>query len=504
MTLVVAPVIGSAPDQFLAEVSKARDQGADAVELRLDRAFTGVAEAMVLLRAIPRARLPVIVTIRHHSQGGSWNGSEDVRLQLYAEADNQGAAYLDIELAQVDSWAGWRPSRARLILSHHDFQSMGTDHDALILRMRDAGCAVAKIALTASDGCDLALIERLYRIRTGPLVAIAMGEHGLASRLLAGIWGAEFTFARLEGDAVSAPGQPSLRELSSFKHRWHGPETRIFGVIGSPISHSLSPLVQNAAFEHHQIEAIYVPFRVEDPLAFWNACGPWLEGISITLPHKQALLGAVDACEEQTERLAAMNTIYREDDGASVGANTDATAIIRCLEVEAGSLQGRTVLILGAGGVARTAAIACQLRGASLVITNRTPERAMALATELGCRQVPWAEATSVPYQILINGTSVGMGRPQDSPWPAKAHRRGTVVFDTVYTPLETRLLREAGAAGASTVCGLDMFITQAVAQFERWTRLHAPEHLMYRLALERLDPVAAGTLHWRRKTTGV
>ena len=504
MTLVVAPVIGSAPDQFLVQVDSARAQGADAVELRLDRGFTTAAAATALLQAIPRACLPVIVTLRHHSQGGSWDGADDVRLQLYAEADRQGAAYLDIELTQVESWAGWRPAQAQLILSHHDFQSMGSDQDALILRMRQAGCAVAKIALTASDGADLALIERLYRTRTGPLVAIAMGEHGLASRLLAGIWGAEFTFAKLEGDPGSAPGQPSLRDLSLYKHRWHGPETRIFGVIGSPISHSLSPLVQNAAFEHHQIEAIYVPFRVEDPVAFWHACGSWLEGLSITLPHKQALLGEVDACEEQAEHLGAMNTIYRDQDGLSVGANTDASAIIRCLEVEAGSLPGRTVLILGAGGVARTAAMACMMRGAIPVIANRTPERAVALATELGCRHVPWAQAVTVPYQILINGTSVGMGKPQDTPWPASAHRRGTVVFDTVYTPLETRLLREAGAAGASTVCGLDMFITQAVAQFERWTHLHAPDHLMYRLALERLDPRAAGTLHWRRKTTGI
>jgi 3-dehydroquinate dehydratase/shikimate dehydrogenase len=502
MTLVVVPVVGPSPEQLLPQVERARTQGADAVELRLDRALAAGGDAAALLAAIMRMPVPVIVTIRHHSEGGGWEGPESVRLALYTEADRLGAAYIDMELAHIEAWHGWRPKRARLILSHHDFSGMGGDPAAVVASMRQAGCAVAKIALTARDGADLAVIERLYRSRSGPLVAIAMGEHGMPSRLLAGIWGAEFTFARLEGDPGSAPGQPTVRELLAYKERWHGPETRIFGVIGSPIAHSLSPLIHNAAFAHHDIDAIYVPFRVEDAVAFWRACGSWMEGCSITLPHKQALLDEVDCCEHQVDALSAMNTIYRSETGGSVGANTDAGSIVRCLEVEVGTLTGRRVLVLGAGGVSRTAAFACAARGALVTITNRTAERARELARELSCPHVPWEQAPASDYQILINGTSVGMGKPDESPWPTAAHRRGSVVFDTVYTPLETRLLRDAGAAGATTVCGLDMFIRQATAQFERWTHLPAPDHLMYRLALERLDPIAAGTLHWRRKAT--
>ncbi len=209
------------------------------------------------------------------------------------------------------------------------------------------------------------------------------------------------------------------------------------------------------------------------------------------------------SCEEQVLRIGAMNTVYRSDTGAAVGANTDAPAIVHCLEVAAGNLQGRHVLVLGAGGVARTAARACLDRGASVAIANRTQERAEALARELGCQCLRYDQAHAAPYDILINGTSVGMGREraEESPWPRAAHRRGSVVFDTVYVPLETRLLRDAQAAGAATVCGLDMLIAQAVGQFERWTGLEAPEHLMYRLALEKLDPLAITAVSRRRST---
>jgi shikimate dehydrogenase len=195
----------------------------------------------------------------------------------------------------------------------------------------------------------------------------------------------------------------------------------------------------------------------------------------------------MDDREQLVCDIGAMNTVYRDGD-ETVAANTDATAIVQCLEEGAGTLAGRRVLVLGAGGVARALAFAARSRGAEVAIVNRTQERAVELAAACGGKALAEAEALAYPYDILANGTAVGMNAPNDTPWPAAAHRRGTVVFDTVYTPLETRLLREAAAVGATTICGVEMFIDQAVGQFERWTGQAAPEHLLRRVVLARLQ----------------
>lgn len=502
MTVITVPVSCATVEELTALATRAATLGAGAIELRLDRALAQGADAGALIDAIPHLPLPVLATCRHASEGGAWQGAAQEREALYARADGAGARWIDCELAHDH---GWRPRQAGLILSVHDFAGMHGDLATLVAlaeRMHTQGAAIAKIAVTARDAADLAVIRALLRAVPRPTCALAMGEHGLASRLLAQAWGSALTFACLDGRDATAAGQPTLRDLAPYRLASQGAQTQVFAVIGSPVAHSLSPVVHNAAFAHHGVDAVYVPMRVEDPVAFWQACEPWLEGVSITIPHKQALLTHLDAIEVEAQALGAINTIYRSDTGGSVGANTDAPAIQHCLEVAAGTVRGRRVLVLGAGGVARTAARACLARGAEVILANRTPERAAALAAELGCRVVPWAEAPRERYDVLLNGTSVGMGAGQAevSPWPAAAHRPGSVVFDTVYTPLETRLLRDAQRAGATTICGLDMFIAQAVAQFERWTGLPAPEHLMYRIALERLDP--GGTAQYRRRTT--
>lgn len=514
MTLVAVPIHGDAI-AVATQAEAARAAGADLVEVLIDRCVEQGADPDAVVAGIGALALPAIATARSVAEGGAWHGAEARRQALLAEADRRGAAYVDVELAAIAAggpWTGWTPSRARLVLSHHDHVGMGSDLPGVIARMRAVGASmggseiVAKVAVMARDAADLATIRDLYVAGGGPLVAIAMGEHGLPSRLLSGVWGAEFTFARMDsGHAGSAPGQPTVRDLLRlYRLKGQSDTTRVFGVIGSPIAHSLSPLVHNAALGEHGLDAVYVPFRVEDAAAFWRACGGWLEGLSITIPHKQALLAEVDGLEELADSIAAMNTIYRDDADGAVGANTDAGAIVRCLEIALGRIDARRILVLGAGGVARTAAFACRARGAEVVIANRTAARAVELAAEAGCEAIDWRLAEREPYDVLINGTSVGMGKPDESPWPAAAHRSGTVVFDTVYTPLETRLLRDAQAAGASTICGLDMFIGQAVGQFERWTGLPAPEHLMYRLALERLDPAGSSGLtgQWRRRST--
>jgi 3-dehydroquinate dehydratase/shikimate dehydrogenase len=500
MVLVTVPIAAPTVAEVIAQTTQAKTAGADLVELRLDRC----GEMAATIAAIPHLALPCIATIRHASENGGWTGDESARRDLLDEADRQGAAYVDIELAHLPN--NWRPQQAQLILSYHDFSGMGGDDalwDARIDRMRAAGPGiVAKIAVTAGDAADLARIERVYRVhgKNGPLVAIAMGEHGYASRLLAGVWGGHIAFARLPDQSGSAPGQPFIADLlGMYRLRAQRRSTPIYAVIGNPIAHSLSPLIHNAAFAHLGIDAVYVPIRVDDAPAFWRACGSWIAGLSITIPHKHAVQELMAVVEPEARVIGAMNTIWRRD-GVVTGANTDAPAITDCLVTTLrrggegiDSLRGKRVLVLGAGGAGRAAAFACRARGATVAVTNRTFARAEELAADCGCLALTDEQAATWTYDCLVNGTAVGMRNPDgtipdETPWPAGRHRRGSVVFDTVYTPLRTRLLREAEAAGAITIRGVDMFIAQAAGQFTRWTGRDAPVELMADLVLRRLS----------------
>ena len=494
MTFVAVPLSAREPETLLADTLRAAVAGADLVEWRLDTCQQLGASPDEVIAAIPRSSLPVLLTIRHADETGTWSGSASERCRLLQAADAAGAAYIDIEFARLADLGSWRPQRARLILSAHDFTGMGGDLVGLVERMRAAG-GLPKIAVTARDASDLAPVRDLLVSRTGDLIALAMGEHGLPSRLLAGVWGSFLTFARLDEQAGSAPGQPTVTDLVG-RYRIHAqrPDWRILGVIGSPIAHSLSPHIHNAALAQDGVPAVYVPFRVEDAVAFWNACGAWIHGLSITIPHKHALMKHVAVVEPLVTSIGAMNTIAKVD-GKSHGGNTDAGAIIACVEGARGNLHGKTVLCLGAGGVGRAIAHALASRGAKLVIVNRTHARAVELAAEVGGLAVSEADAYAVPYDVLVNGTAVGMSKgsvkPHESPWPADRHRAGSVVFDTVYTPLITRLLHDAQAAGAITVPGLDMFILQAAEQYRRFTGREPDTDLMRTAGLARLNPVA-------------
>lgn len=502
MVQVVVPVSAADVDTVVALGRHAHAAGADLVELRLDTCAKLGADPRAVIAAIPQLPLPVVVTIRHVSEGGDWEGRDDERVALYLEAIRQSAAYIDIELAHWPLFGRMGITRqaitAKLILSYHDFEGMGEDLPGKVAAMRAAGADMAKVAVRPADAADLEVVRELLSAARkpggGPLTAIAMGEHGLPSRLLAGVWGSAFTFARLDGDHGSAPGQPTVRELVKlYRVHQQSAKTRIFGVIGSPVAHSLSPLIHNCAFAHLGIDAVYVPFRVEDAVAFWRTCGEWIDGLSITIPHKQALLGQMHGLEDLAARIGAMNTVYRDRDLKPIGANTDALAVVACLERELGTLDRRRVLVLGAGGVSRAIAVAVKERGGQVTIANRTLDRARELADEVGAEAMTVEDSYRVPYDVLINGTAAGMGKPDETPWPAERQRKDSVVFDTVYHPLETRLLKDAQAAGARTIGGLDMLIAQALGQFQRWTGRDAPEHLMMRAALDRLGATQQG-----------
>lgn len=486
MTQVVVPLSNPEP-RFLIERSRqAREAGADLVEVRLDLCLLEGASLSDVIAAIPSLALPAIVTLRHAHEQGAWDGDEAERLAIYERVDAAGAAWIDREFV-FHAARPWRPSRAKLILSHHDFHGPGHDLPSKVAAMRAFHADMAKLAVMPNDAADLEAVRRLVDGQE-PVAVMAMGEVGLPSRLLAGVWGSALVFARLPGDAGSAPGQPTTDDLLGMcRLKQQSPATRIYGVIGNPIGHSLSPLIHNIAFAHHGLDAVYVPFKVDRAAAFWDACGAWIHGLSITIPHKHALQERMDGLEPLCEAVGAMNTISRRD-GLTIGANTDADAIRRCSErAVGGPLPGRRALVLGAGGAGRAAVFTLRAAGAEVLLANRTQARADELARETGCQAVRWEDLPGTGFDLLVNMTSVGLKAPADSPWPHPFRGRPGV-FDSVYNPLETRLIRDAQAAGCRTVLGLDMFIDQACAQFQRWTGLEAPAAAMREACVRRLS----------------
>ncbi|MBN8525225.1 MAG: shikimate dehydrogenase [Planctomycetes bacterium] len=486
MTQVVVPISNPEPRFLLERSQQARAAGADLVEIRLDQCLAEGGSPSDIIETLPSLALPAIVTLRHVRENGAWDGDESDRLAIYARADERGAAWIDRELV-FHAARPWRPTRAKLILSHHDFRGPGHKLAETVSAMRSVHADMAKVAVMPRDAADLAGLRALIDGH-GPVAAMAMGEIGLPSRLLAGAWGSALVFARLPGDAGSAPGQPTTDDLLGMcRLRSQGPGTRIYGVIGNPIAHSLSPLIHNIAFAHHGLDAVYVPFLVDDAAGFWDACGGWIQGLSITIPHKHALQARMDDLEPLCDLVGAMNTIYRKE-GGTVGANTDADAIRRCGERAVdGDLRGRRALVLGAGGAGRAAVFALRSAGAEVLLANRTQARADDLARETGCTAVPWSSLAGTSFDLLVNMTSVGLKAPGDTPWPHQLPAAAGV-FDSVYNPLETRLIREARAAGCRTVLGLDMFIDQACAQFRRWTGLEAPADAMREACIRRLS----------------
>jgi len=332
----------------------------------------------------------------------------------------------------------------------------------------------------------------LVRTSSLPTVGICMGEIGTPSRILAGRQGAAFTFAPLNPERILAPGQITWAQLRDcYRYDALGPATKIYGVIADPVGHSLSPVIHNAACAAAGIDAVYVPFLVPaaDLSQFIKEADRWpLAGLSVTIPHKESVLDLVTSRDPLVEEIGATNTLRFTEEGGVESFNTDATAAIGALRATleeqedgfGGRLGLKTALILGAGGAAR--AIACGLRqqGVEVTIASRTADRTQQLADAVGGKAIDWAARHRLPYDCIINATPVGMHpHVNESPFDAAQLRPYMVVFDTVYNPENTLLVKEARAAGCRVITGVEMFVRQAAEQFTIWHGQEPPEDVM-------------------------
>ncbi len=558
-TLLCVPILVHDLPAALADAKQARHAGADLVEFRIDEFFTGSAgdagdeEQRAVLRLVAESPLPCIITCRAGAEGGHYDGDETARVSLLERlgtaqrGSGDGAEhpprYIDVELATytrsanlkqkinlaVDHPGQVRDVRTSLILSVHDFTQRPADLLRRIARMRaEPGAAVLKIAYRARSLRDNLELFDILAEADRPTIALAMGEFGLMSRVLAPKFGGFLTFASLSGSSATAPGQPTIGDLlTTYRFRSIAAGTYVYGVIGWPVAHSLSPLMHNAGFEAVGHDGVYLPLPVPPEYEHFKATlGALIDhprltfcGCSVTIPHKEHLVRfarehgdawSIDALSDACDAANTL-TIRRGGDGRFVSAgvsNTDGPAAIDCLTGPLGPLAGKRIAIIGAGGAGRAIGAALVLTGATVIVHNRTRPRAEALVKDLLAKlharpdQVLAADLADLPASAchaVINCTPVGMAggpAPNDLPIDPEQLRNSNpaaVVFDTVYRPRRTPLLERAAAAGLRTIDGLSMLVAQGARQFAQWTGREAPRRLFERIGGEAMhDPSSA------------
>jgi 3-dehydroquinate dehydratase/shikimate dehydrogenase len=475
----------TAPTTF--ELRRLRDEAAkvaDLVELRLDSVRDPDASG-----ALADRRSPVVITCRPAWEGGRFTGSEEERKRILADALAGGAEYVDIELQSGFNDLIARHGGRRVVFSMHDFNGVPHDLVGRFHSMKSTGADVVKVAVQTHSLSDCVPLLDLSA-RQGEherIVLLGMGEHGLATRVLAARFGSLWTYA----GGLRDIGQLSASSLlDDFRFRHITRATELYGVVGRSVAHSVSPSMHNAAFRAVQRDAVYLPLpspSADDFITFARAIG--LKGASVTIPHKVALFdrlqevgGEIDAA---ARRIGAINTVRIDADGRWTATNTDASGFLRPLR-ERVAAQGLRASVLGAGGAARAVAVALTSVGAAVTLHARDSAKARDVANQTGARAGSWPPARG-SWDLLVNCTPVGTHPHLDESPIAADLLSGRYVYDLVYNPPVTRLVREAAAAGCETIGGLEMLVAQAEEQFTWWTGADAPAGVMRDAAMKQL-----------------
>lgn len=485
------------PNLARATESSIRASGkADLIEIRLDcldnLQLQGISGA--LAGFLDRIEKPVILTLRPADEGGPNEISPEKRLDFWALANKTRAQFLDIEAAFLPALIenSILPDWSRVISSHHDFAGVPSDLLSIYERMKTSPARILKIAVQAEDVTDcLAMFELIDQAGRDnrEIIAIAMGQSGVATRILGPSRGAFLTYGALEAESATAPGQLTIGELrDTYRIERVTRKTEIMGIVGRPTNHSISPHMHNAAFAAAGIDAIYLPFEVTDLASFMSRMVDpksrkidWsLKGLSITAPHKTETMKYLDWVEPAAKEIGAVNTVVLDDNGLR-GYNTDGVALVKPLLERVGTLAGTRCAVAGTGGVARTAVWVLQREGAHVTVFGRDLERARSLANELGASWSDLENSSFNGFEVVINATPLGTkGSLQfESVANAQQLRGARLVYDLVYNPKETQLLREAKIAGCETLGGIDMLVNQALAQFRLWTGQDPPADVM-------------------------
>jgi 3-dehydroquinate dehydratase/shikimate dehydrogenase len=434
-----------------------------------------------------------IATCRRAANGGKFAGTVAAEIEVLCHAAENGFHLVDLELESAESAKksgvqALRDTGIGLIVSHHDFAAT-KDLDGIFNRIAPFAPDFVKIVPTAKALVDnVTLIRFLERMNDHTnIIGICMGDAGVISRILGVRAGSAFTFAAANPGEETGPGQIAARALiETYRIDQVDAATKVYGVAGNPIKSSLSPVMMNTAFRRETVNAVYLALqtaKLSDLLKLVHEIP--IQGVSITMPLKQEILPHLEQTDPLSAKIGAVNTV-RLLDGKLYGFNTDVAGIVIPLEKRL-SLRGAKVLVLGAGGAARAAVFGLRDKGAEVFILNRTAETAQKLARQSGAKTIRKEALAKTSFDVIVNATPVGMAGNKSAPLLEAKDLNARLVFDLVYNPLETPLIRMARQKGIAIVTGIEMFVQQGARQFEIFTGKPAPEEEMFRVVLHSL-----------------
>src|ERR1700722_433658 len=435
-----------------------------------------------------------IATCRRETNGGKFSGTVAAEVEILSKAAAAGFHLIDLELESVEALKKGelqklRDAGAALIISHHDF-SATKDLDGVYERIAPFQPDFIKIVPTAKMLTDnVTLIRFLERMTdSADIIGICMGDAGIISRVLGVRAGSAFTFAAATPGEETGPGQIAARTLiETYRIDQVDTATKVYGVAGNPIRSSLSPIMMNTAFRRETVNAVYLALqatKLSDLLKLVHEIP--IQGLSVTMPLKQEILAPLEKTDPLSAKIGACNTVLRAQDGKLYGFNTDVAGITGPLEKRM-SLRGAKILVLGAGGAARAAVFGLRDKGAEVFILNRTPEAAQKLARQSGSKTIKKDAVAKMSFDAIVNATPVGMAGIKATPILEAKDLNTKLVFDLVYNPLETPLIRMARQKGIPIVTGVEMFVQQGARQFEIFTGKPAPEEEMLRVVIHAL-----------------
>jgi 3-dehydroquinate dehydratase/shikimate dehydrogenase len=498
VTRVCVAIVGNSPAEMI-EKATAVVKETPFLEFRLDYLDKP-------LLALPKLRqfftdntaANAIATCRRAANGGRFSGTLSAEAEILSKAAETGFRLVDLELESAESLKKPGVQKLRdtgigLIISHHDFAAT-KDLDGIFQRIERFTPDFVKIVPTAKSLYDnVTLIRFLERMNDHTnIIGICMGDAGIISRVLGVRAGSAFTFAAASPGEETGPGQIAARTLiDTYRIDQVDVATKVYGVAGNPVRSSLSPVMMNTAFRRETVNAVYLALqtgRLSDLLKLVAEIP--IQGLSVTMPLKQEIMAHLERTDPLSAKIGACNTVLRvpsgENAGKLFGFNTDVAGIVGPLEKRL-ALRDAKVLVLGAGGAARAAVFGLRDKGAEVFILNRTPETAQKLARQSGSKSIRKDALPKTSFDAIVNATPVGMAGIKAAPILEAKDLNTRLVFDLVYNPLETPLLRLARQMSIPIITGVEMFVQQGARQFEIWTGKPAPEEEMLRVVIHAL-----------------
>ena len=480
--MIAAVITAKSSKEAITDIKKSKD--CDLAELRAD--FIKNLNNHELKKIIKECKKPVIITNRKNDEGGFFSGNENKRIAILKSAIKFGADYIDIECSSDKNIIRdviKNKKNTKIIISYHNFKETPDNINQIYNNIKKLNPDLIKVVANANSVTDNFKIFELIKTSNKEgkkIVAFCMGSYGQFSRVLSVILGSQITYASVGKGKESASGQLALSEMTDiYRIKKLNKNTKIAGLIGNPVEHSWSHVIHNTGFGKKSVNAVYLKFRVDklkEFIEYFRNIN--ILGFSVTIPHKIEAIKYLDKLDKKAEAIGAVNTIVAKNNQL-IGYNTDCEGAVSALKGKT-QLKSKSVVVIGAGGSSRALAYGLNENGADVHILNRTVGKAKSIAEDFDCDYGPLDGLKNIDYDILINTTPIGMHPNSNiSPVSPNLIKKESVVFDIVFNPYKTKLLKDAEKRNCTIIPGFEMLVKGAVLQFKLWTCRDAPEQLM-------------------------